>query len=200
MDTDLTDTYNGWRGQNFSRDWKFNLGDVEDAQKVDFDDALWRRLDLPHDWSVELPFNPSSVAGSGGGYLDGGVGWYRKTFAVPAAYAGKKIFIWFDGAYTNSQVWINGRFLGLRPYGYISFAYDLTPYLKIGATNIIAVRLNHNQPSSRWYSGSGLYRHVWLTVLEPMHVDTFGIGAAKRPYQGCDYLSGKSLKHHDAFG
>src|SRR5687767_9892394 len=97
-----TDTYNGWRGQNFSRGWKFHLGDVDGAQNIAFDDSAWRELDLPHDWSMELPFRESSPAGSGGGYLDGGVGWYRKTFTVPAEYSDKQIFIGFDGAYMNS--------------------------------------------------------------------------------------------------
>jgi len=107
---------------------------------------------LPHDWSIFNSFNQRSPAGDGGGYLDGGIGWYRKTFTVPSDYSGKKVFIQFDGAYMNSQVWINGTYLGIRPYGYSSFEYDLTPYLNIGGKNVIAVKINNNQPNSRWYS------------------------------------------------
>ena len=98
-----------------------------------------------------------------------------KTFTVPSDYSGKKVFIQFDGAYMNSQVWINGTYLGIRPYGYSSFEYDLTPYLNIGGKNVIAVKINNNQPNSRWYSGSGIYRNVWLTVLDPVHVDYCGM-------------------------
>ena len=126
---------------------------------------------MPHDWSAELPFNKSSPAGGGGGFLDGGVGWYRKTFTLDASYAGREIRIAFDGVYMNSQVWINGTSLGTRPYGYSTFEYDLTPYVKAGASNTVAVRVdNSSQPNSRWYSGSGIYRNVWLTVLDPVHV------------------------------
>ena len=126
---------------------------------------------MPHDWSAELPFNKSSPAGGGGGFLDGGIGWYRKTFTLDSSYSGQKIRIEFDGVYMNSQVWINGTSLGTRPYGYSTFEYDLTPYVKLGASNVIAVRVdNSSQPNSRWYSGSGIYRNVWLTVLNPVHV------------------------------
>jgi beta-galactosidase len=170
-----TDTYNGWRGQNFSTGWKFNLGDVTNGQTTGFNDSAWRSLNVPHDWSIELPFNQSSPAGGGGGYLDGGIGWYRKTFTIPANYSGKKVSIGFDGAYMNSQVWINGTSLGTRPYGYTSFEYDLTPYLVYGGSNVIAVRLNNTQPTSRWYSGSGIFRNVWLTVLDPTHVAYCGL-------------------------
>jgi beta-galactosidase len=170
-----TDTYNGRRGRNFSRGWAFHLGDAPGAQSAGFDDSAWRRLDLPHDWSIELPFNPSSPSGAIGGFLDGGVVWYRKTFTLPEAYSEKRVFIGVDGAYMNSQVWVNGVLLGARPYGYISFEYELTPHLRFGASNAIAIQLNHNQPTSRWYSGSGIYRNVWLTVLDPVHVDYCGL-------------------------
>lgn len=111
--------------------------------------------------------------------MDGGVGWYRKTFTLDQAYSGKKILIQFDGVYMNSQVWINGTSLGMRPYGYSSFEYDLTPYAKLGgASNIIAVRVNNNQPTSRWYSGSGIYRNVWLTVVNSVHVTNSGVFVA----------------------
>jgi beta-galactosidase len=163
--------YDGQRGVTFDDGWKFHLGDVTGAQQATFDDSGWRSLRVPHDWSVELPFNKSSPARGAGGFLDGGVGWYRKTFTLDASYSGKQVRIGFDGVYMNSQVWINGTSLGTRPYGYTTFTYDLTPYLKAGASNVVAVRVdNSSQPNSRWYSGSGIYRNVWLTALNPVHV------------------------------
>ncbi len=170
-----TDICNGLRGQNFNEGWKFNKGDVTNGQSTSFNDGGWSGVTLPHDWSIFNSFNQSSAAGGGGGYLDGGIGWYRKTFTIPSDYTGKKVFIEFDGAYMNSQVWLNGTLLGTRPYGYSSFEYDLTPYLNVGGSNVIAVRLNNNQPTSRWYSGSGIYRNVWLTVLDPVHVGYCGM-------------------------
>ena len=171
-----TPVYNGLRGQDFNSGWKFRQCDVAGAQAVTFNDSSWRSLTVPHDWSIELAFNPSSPAGSGGGYLDGGVGWYRKTFTLDQTNSGKKVLIQFDGVYMNSQVWINGTFLGTRPYGYSSFEYDLTPYVNLdGTANVLAVRVNNNQPTSRWYSGSGIYRNVWLTVVNPVHVTNSGV-------------------------
>jgi Beta-galactosidase/beta-glucuronidase len=170
-----TDICNGIRGQSFDEGWKFNKGDVSNGQSSGYNDSGWSGVTLPHDWSIYNTFNQSSAAGGGGGYLDGGIGWYRKTFTVPSDYSGKRVFIEFDGAYMNSQVWINGTLLGTRPYGYSSFEYDLTPYLNVGGSNVIAVRLNNNQPTSRWYSGSGIYRNVWLTVLDPVHVGYCGM-------------------------
>jgi beta-galactosidase len=163
--------YNGERGTSFNDGWKFHLGDVTSAQQPTFDDSSWRSLSVPHDWSAELSFNKNSPAGYGGGLLDGGVGWYRKTFTLASSYSGQKIRIEFDGVYMNSQVWINGTSLGTRPYGYSTFEYDLTPYVNVGTSNVIAVRVdNSSQPNSRWYSGSGIYRNVWLTVLNPVHI------------------------------
>ena len=170
-----TDIYNGLRGKSFNEGWKFYKGDVNEGQNTAFNDSGWVNVTLPHDWSIFNAFSKHSAAGAGGGCLDGGIGWYRKTFTVPSDYKGKKVFIEFDGAYMNSQVWINGKSLGTRPYGYTSFEYDLTPYLVYGGSNVIAVRLNNNQPTSRWYSGSGIYRNVWLTVLNPTHVDYCGM-------------------------
>jgi beta-galactosidase len=170
-----TDIYNGLRGQSFNEGWKFYKGDTAEGQKTDFNDGGWVTLALPHDWSIFNDFNEHSPAGHGGGCLDGGIGWYRKTFSIPSDYKDKKVFLEFDGAYMNSQVWINGKSLGTRPYGYSSFEYDLKPYLVYGGSNVIAVRLNNNQPTSRWYSGSGIYRNVWLTALNPTHVDYCGM-------------------------
>src|SRR5947199_9777591 len=161
---------------DFDRAWRFHLGDVPGAQGADFDDAGWRRLDLPHDWSIEGDFSDTNPAGANGGALPGGVGWYRKTFSVAARDTGRVVFIEFDGVYRNSEVWINGHYLGKRPYGYSSFSYELTPHLRYGrASDVIAVRVdNSQQPNSRWYSGSGIYRHVRLVTTNPVHVDHWG--------------------------
>jgi beta-galactosidase len=180
-----TDSYNGMRGENFGAGWKFHLGDADGGDDAACDDSGWRRLDLPHDWSIELPFHADSPAGTGGGFLDGGVGWYRKTFTAPADWRGKRVFVGFDGAYMNSRVWLNGTLLGERPYGYISFEYELTPHLRLGARNTLSVRLDNNQPNSRWYSGSGIYRNVWLTVLDPLHADYCGLSVTT-PAAGTD--------------
>ncbi len=167
----VTDVYNGGRGIGFNDNWKFYRGDASSAFNIGFDDASWRKLSVPHDWSIELPFNQYSSSGGGGGYLDGGIGWYRKTFSLPQNYSGKRVTIQFEGIYMNSSVWINGHLLGTRPYGYSTFEYDLTPYIHTGTTtNILAVKVDNTQPNSRWYSGSGIYRNVWLTVTDPVHI------------------------------
>ena len=161
---------------NFDHDWRFHLGDVAGAQAPAFADSVWRTLDLPHDWSIEGEFSEQNPAGVAGGALPGGVGWYRKTFTVPAADSGKVVVVEFDGVYRNSEVWINGQYLGKRPYGYSSFRYELTPNVRFGAgRNVIAVRVdNSQQPNSRWYSGSGIYRHVRLVTSDPIHVAQWG--------------------------
>ena len=161
---------------SFNQDWRFHLGDVANGQDKGLDDAQWRQLDLPHDWSIEGEFSENAPSGTGGGALPGGLGWYRKTFTVPMTSKGKLVFVEFDGVYRNSEVWINGEYLGKRPYGYISFAYELTPHLIYGGgPNVIAVKVdNSQQPNSRWYSGSGIYRNVWLTTLDPVHVEQWG--------------------------
>jgi beta-galactosidase len=161
---------------SFNQDWRFRLGDVAGAQDTSFDDSQWRQLDLPHDWSIEGEFNEQNPAGTGGGALPGGLAWYRKAFAIPATAKGKLIFVEFDGIYRNAEVWINGHYLGKRPYGYSGFEYELTPYLVYGARrNVIAVKVdNSQQPNSRWYSGSGIYRNVWFTTLDPVHVEHWG--------------------------
>jgi beta-galactosidase len=160
---------------DFTEDWKFSLGDTPLASEEKYDDSQWRKLNLPHDWSIEADFSADNPASPGGGALPGGTGWYRKTFVADQSFKDKIVYIDFDGVYRNSKVWINGQLLGERPYGYISFRYDLTPYLKIGEKNIIAVRVdNSKQPNSRWYSGSGIFRNVWLTAVNPVHVDLWG--------------------------
>ncbi len=160
----------------FDDGWLFLLGSNDNAEDPGFKDASWRLLNLPHDWSIELPFDKNSPVGTGGGALNGGIGWYRKTFRLNASYSSRKTFICFDGVYRNSEVWINGHYLGKRPNGYISFEYELTPFLKYGKEkNVLAVKVNNaDQPNSRWYSGSGIYRHVYLLTLQPLHVITNG--------------------------
>ena len=164
------------RTELFVSGWRFHLGClVGDASRYDFDDSAWRVLDLPHDWSIEGDFSADHPARKEGGALPGGLGWYRKSFDVPREWQRKKVFVDFDGVYMNSEVFVNGNSLGVRPYGYSSFRYDLTPYLKWGDRNVLAVKVDNSaQPNSRWYSGSGIYRNVWLTVVETVHVEHWG--------------------------
>ncbi len=162
--------------ENFCQNWKFHLGHINDANNYEFDDSDWRALNLPHDWSIEGNFSKEHPATPGGGALPGGIGWYRKTFTLPEAEEDKLIFIDFDGIYENSEVWINGHYLGKRPYGYIFFRYELTPHLNYGKKeNVIAVKVdNSHQPNSRWYSGSGIYRNVHLVHTNKIFVDHWG--------------------------
>jgi len=161
---------------NFNKDWRFYPGDEPGAKMPGFNDSQWRQLTLPHDWSIEGDFSDKNPATPGGGALPGGTGWYRKTFSIPQPEEGKLFFIEFDGVYRNSEVWINGQYLGKRPYGYSSFRYELTPFLKLGnQPNVIAVKVdNSDQPNSRWYSGSGIYRNVWLVTTGIIAVDHWG--------------------------
>lgn len=157
----------------FDSDWLFCLADSAQMASVTYNDVAWRKLDLPHDWAIEGDFMPSNPSGAGGGALPGGVGWYRKHFTVEKA---DKYFVEFDGVYMNAAVYINGHLLGKRPYGYSSFEYDLTPYLNWNGDNVMAVRVdNSDQPNSRWYSGCGIYRHVWLTATANLHVAHWGV-------------------------
>jgi beta-galactosidase len=170
-----TDVYDGHRAQSFNAGWRFLLGDAAEYSESGFDDAAWRLLEVPHDYSIETTPREDSRAGRGGGYLDAGTAWYRKSFTLPQA-DGQRTFIHFDGVYMDSSVWLNGKLLGNRPYGYSTFGFDLTEHLKYGDTpNVLAVRVNHQLPSSRWYSGSGIYRNVWLTRLPPVHVAEYGV-------------------------
>ena len=160
--------------RNWDFDWKFFFGDPRNAQALDYDDASWRSLDVPHDWSIEDHYHPDHESGWQGGYLPAGSGWYRKTFKFDAAWKSRLVSIMFDGVYMNSDVWINGQHLGHRPYGYIGFTYDLTPYLTEDR-NVLAVRVDHSKPQSgRWYTGSGIYRHVWLTVINEVCIVPWG--------------------------
>ncbi len=161
---------------NFCHDWKFYPGDIETAFEPEFNDSDWRMLNLPHDWSIEGEFSRDHPATPGGGALPGGVGWYRKIFTLSEEVEEKLVFIDFDGIYKNSEVWINGYYLGERPNGYISFRYDLTPFLKYGEEiNVLSVKVDNSlQPNSRWYSGSGMYRNVWLVITNKVFVDHWG--------------------------
>lgn len=160
---------------NFDSGWKFMLGDVKNAEQPSFDDTQWRSLDLPHDWSIEGGFDPEAESGPRGGYVKLGIGWYRKTFRLRDDHRHKKVSIRFDGIYKNSDVWINGRHLGNRWGGYVSFHYDLTPHLRWDRPNVIAVRVDNSRQTCRWYSGSGIYRHVWLTIVDKLHVGHWGV-------------------------
>ncbi len=158
----------------FNKDWKFILEDKTGFESTLLDDAEWRSLDLPHDWGVEGKFNQNNPAGGNGAFLPTGIGWYRKIFVLPDSLKGKRIVIQFDGIYMNSKVYINGHFLGQYPYGYSSFQYDLTEFIKAGEKNTIAVRVDNSlQPASRWYAGSGIYRNVWLIATNQIHFDNY---------------------------
>ena len=161
--------------ESFDFDWRFVRGDPPSAQEPGLNDSSWRSLDLPHDWSIEGPFSVKEPSGGSGGYAPTGIGWYRKRFVLPSSYRDRKVSIEFDGVYQNSEVWINGHYLGKRPYGYISFAHDITPHLNAAGENVVAVRVDNSlQPNSRWYSGSGIYRHTWLVVVNPVHIARWG--------------------------
>ena len=167
--------------QNFDKDWRFVLGDSAQMAKADYNDSWWRQLDVPHDWAREGDFYVGNPSGAGGGALPGGIGWYRKHFSLDKI---EKVFLEFDGVYMNSTVYVNGQKVGFRPYGYSSFEYDITPYVREGE-NIVAVRVdNSDQPNSRWYSGCGIYRHVWLTKTSPIHVKHWGVFADARVVKG----------------
>lgn len=154
---------------NFNSGWKFYLGNDSNAISPYYNDAKWRSLNLPHDWSIESNFIKDAPATNQGGSLPGGIGWYRKKFTVPASAKDKNVSIEFDGVYKNSEVWINGNYLGKRPYGYSNFSYDLTPYLFFDKQNIITVKVdNSQQPDSRWYTGSGIYRDVKLVITNAL--------------------------------
>jgi beta-galactosidase len=162
--------------KSFDVDWRFLKADAQNAEAQDFNDTTWRKLNVPHDWSIEGPFDPKNPTGPAGGFLPAGIGWYRKHFTAPLAYKNRRVFIEFEGVMANSDVWINGIHLGDRPYGYVSFAYELTGHLNFGQDNLIAVRVdNSKQPSSRWYTGAGIYRHVRIVATDPVHFAQWGV-------------------------
>src|SRR6185312_16468564 len=164
----------------FDNDWRFFRGGAQGGELPHFDDSKWRKIDLPHDWSIEdlpgtgSPFNPAAISQVGGGFTTGGTGWYRKSFIVPASLKGKRIIIQFDGVYMNATVFVNGQNIGNHPYGYTSFWFDITDKIKFATTNVIAVEVKNEGQNSRWYSGSGIYRHVWLKTADPVHIAQWG--------------------------
>ena len=161
------------RKQAIDNNWFFQKGDVPNAQQPGIEDSAWRSVDLPHDWAIEGPFSKEYASGTG--YLPGGIGWYRKHLTIPDYQKNRKYVLLFDGAYQKAEVWINGHYLGERPYGYSSFYYDISDYLTGGENNIIAVKLDHSiLADSRWYTGNGIYRNVWLITSNKTHVDTWG--------------------------
>jgi beta-galactosidase len=171
----------GRREPLFDQGWRFHRGGAEGAEAMFFDDSGWRTVDLPHDWSIkdlpgtDSPFDPNAISQVSGGFTAGGTGWYRKSFTLPADQQGRRVILQFDGAYMNAAVWVNGKSRGTHPYGYTPFWFDVTEDVSFSATNILAVKIANEGRNSRWYSGSGLYRHVWLKFLDPVHVAQDGI-------------------------
>ena len=155
--------------------WRFLQGDAPGADKPEFNDGGWRSVAVPHDWSIEGDFNRSNAMSAASGYLPAGVGWYRRTITAPPAWSGKRVMIEFEGVYMNADVWLNGEHLGFHPYGYTEFHYDVTSQLKPGANTLVVKVDNSHELNSRWYSGSGIYRHVWVTVTDPVHVAPWGV-------------------------
>ena len=168
------------RDNLFDFNWRFHRGGALGAEAPSFDDSNWRKVDLPHDWSIEdlpgtnSPFNIDAISQVNGGFTTGGTGWYRKTFTIPQDLKDKHFMVMFEGVYMNADVWLNGEFLGNHPYGYTSFWYDITSKIKPDKENVLAVKVKNEGENSRWYSGSGIYRHVWLKVFSPKHIDTWG--------------------------
>ncbi|HEY3369611.1 MAG TPA: glycoside hydrolase family 2 TIM barrel-domain containing protein [Prolixibacteraceae bacterium] len=164
----------------FDADWRFHRGGAQSAETPGFDDSKWRHLDLPHDWSIEdlpgtnSPFDPDAISQVSGGFTTGGTGWYRKTFSIGKDQINKCFQIQFDGVYMNAEIWFNGELLGKHPYGYTSFWFDLTGKIKFDEPNLLAVKVMNEGQNSRWYSGSGIYRHVWLKVSDPVHIAQWG--------------------------
>jgi beta-galactosidase len=162
--------------QNLSHNWKFHLNDIDGSRWGNPDDSQWRVVDLPHDWSIELPRHPKNISSSAGGYFPMGRGWYQKILTPDETWRGKKIFLEFEGVYMNAVVWLNHHCLGRHPYGYTSFHFDLTPYIDWEGANTLKIFVDNNhQINSRWYSGSGIYRPVWLIVADPVHVAHWGV-------------------------
>ena len=175
------------RYQSFDSNWKFKKGKEIDAKAVNFNDADWRKLDVPHDWSIEDltdtpndstigPFYKNNAGKNATAFTVGGTAWYRKSFTMDKSTTGKKVFIQFDGVYMNADVWLNGHHLGNHPYGYTAFVHDLTEHLNpAGTPNVVAVEVKNEGYNSRWYSGSGIYRHVWLNIVNPSHIANWGV-------------------------
>lgn len=164
------------QAQKINDQWKFTLSDAKGAQEKQYNDKRWKTVDLPHDWSVKGQLSPTLASCTG--YLPGGIGWYRKVLNVPQERLGEKVYLYFEGVYNRSEVFVNGQSIGKRPNGYVSFMYDATPYIEYGKENVIAVRVDHSQSAdSRWYTGSGIYRNVWAVYSNPVHIAQWGVYA-----------------------
>src|SRR4051794_9779073 len=160
--------------QLFNEGWQFHKGDIPNGENVKGDTSTWRAVNLPYDWRIEGPFSDEWASATG--YLPGGIGWYKKTFTAPVEWQSKNVFIYFDGVYKNSTVWLNGHYLGNRPNGFIPFEYELTKYLNRSGKNVLTVKVDHSEfADSRWYTGSGIYRNVYLVVKEPVHIAKWGV-------------------------
>jgi beta-galactosidase len=165
----------------FDSGWLFHRGGAQRAENQQFDDSQWKKVDLPHDWSIEdlpgtqSPFDPNAISQVSGGFTVGGTGWYRKEFTVPVEHKNKRIYLQFDGVYMNAEFWLNNISLGGHPYGYTSFWFDITEKIKPGEQNLLSVKVMNEGQNSRWYTGSGIYRHVWLRIAEPVHISPWGI-------------------------
>ena len=156
--------------------WKFFLGDEQAASKSDYNDSKWRIVNLPHDWSIEHSIDEKALSGNDGGYRVAGIAWYRKELMVPAALKEEKVYLYFEGVYMNSSIYVNGQLIGGHPYGYTSFFCDATSAIIPGKKNVVAVRVdNSQQKNCRWYSGSGIYRHVWLIHTPKVHIENWGV-------------------------
>lgn len=163
------------RREPLNANWGFHLGNPPKEHWQQPENVNWRQVDLPHDWSIELERAPENPSGTSGGFFPMGNGWYRKSFTAPEVWAGKKVYVEFEGIYMNAELWLNENFLLRHPYGYTSFLVDLTPYLEIGGTNALTVSVDNScQLNSRWYSGSGIYRPAWLWIAEPIHISHWG--------------------------
>lgn len=173
----------------FNTQWKFHRGEAPGAAETAYSDTSgWRSVTLPHDWSIESPFSDEWASATG--YLPGGIGWYRKSFTLPKGFAGKKVFIAFDGVYNNSEVWINGHYLGKRPNGFVAFEYELTPFINRNGSNTIAVKADHTKfADSRWYTGSGIYRNVRLYAVNNVHIQQWGVAFTTPQVSGAKALA-----------
>lgn len=171
------------RPERMNENWKFKIGDDGNESSTGLDDSRWRSVELPHDWSIREQLSPTLASATG--YLPGGIGWYRKHITVPESAKGEKVYLYFEGIYNRSEVYINGQLLGERPNGYISFMYDATPFIEYGKDNVIAVRADHSRSAdSRWYTGSGIYRNAWLVYANPVHIAQWGVYVYPKSVKG----------------
>ena len=184
INNELTTQFDESKPRNkilFDFEWRFHRGDIENGASSSLGDSSWRLINLPHDWSIEdipgteSPIDPDAIGEVSSGFFVGGTGWYRKKFNIPPALKDKRIYLQFDGIYMNGDIWLNEKHLGNHPYGYTTFGYDITDLLQYNEENVLAVEVKNEGRNSRWYSGSGIYRHVWLCVTEKIYIPTWGV-------------------------